>query len=295
MDEFPTRNSTSTSTFCSVVCRNCSLIFHHRPNSFFSSNATKISVILSPFQCPPAVEPCLFPDFSLVSQIQKNRQQLQGYDVTLKRIEEIDVATIVSSNPNIPIDMKIFDNIREEIFCYTVGQMSTIPVEFVHRDAMKRWLAKRDELETEFNVKIRPKIHFNDQQETSRSAHIGELTQEDTLKTTTRQQTQETRTVEPVRGAVPTVETTVVSFFLRSPSQTALFAKKIIEEGSFSFIERTFHVQTEITPSSNANERMVKISGVKSATEPALKYLLSFPSICRTKLYDHAISKKNSI
>ena len=123
-------------------------------------------------------------------------------------------------------------------------------------------------------------------------ADIAALMQKMVPKTSKPRQTRRTRSAEPVRiSAPPTVETVVVLFFLRSPAQVALFAVKNIEERIFSFIKRTFQVQTEITPSSNANQREVKISGVRSAIEGARKYLLNFSSFCRTKVYDDVTGK----
>ena len=169
MDPFPERSSTSTWMFYCVVYPNNSSIFRHRPNISFSSNATWISVRISFFGCPPLVELRSFADFSSICAIQRNQRQLKGRDVALRRIDEIDVATIKPSNPDVPIDMKLFDDIRDEIFCYTVEQVSTISVEFLHRDVMKRWLTKRDEIETKFSVTIRPQVSFNDQHDTSSS------------------------------------------------------------------------------------------------------------------------------
>ena len=125
----------------------------------------------------------------------------------------------------------------------------------------------------------------------TKSAHIANLMQKVVPKIVTRRQTRGKRSAGPVRGAVSTI---VVLFSLRSPSSIALFADKIIEERIFSFIKRTFQVHTEITPSSNANQRVVKVTGHTSAIEQAREHLLHFPSLCQTKVFDHATSKTNS-
>ena len=124
----------------------------------------------------------------------------------------------------------------------------------------------------------------------ARSIHIGVLMQNVTLKTAT----EGTRRMEPVRSAPPTAETIVISLALRSPSQIALFADKIIEERLFTFIERTFQIRTKITSSGTTNQRVVEITGLKSAVERAREALLTFPSLCRTKVYDHPAGKTNS-
>ncbi|CAF3583212.1 unnamed protein product [Rotaria sp. Silwood1] len=96
-------------------------------------------------------------DFDQLRRVQKSRRQLQGTDIVLKQIYELEAAFIESNNN--PLSIEIIENMVEpvfdNVFIFTVESNRTGFVEFIDGDSLKKWLADSDTIQQKFDVNIK--------------------------------------------------------------------------------------------------------------------------------------------
>lgn len=157
--KFLGRSSTSMSMSSSVVHRDQSSTSRHQLNRSFSFNAISLSV--GPlFWCGPLVidRHLHLLDFIAVCRTQKNRRQLQGRDVILERIHEVDSVLVELTDTDPQTVTSIVDSGQEEIFTITNEGPQLVCIEFLHSHALRQWMQRCKEIETKLRVKIKPNV-----------------------------------------------------------------------------------------------------------------------------------------
>ncbi|CAF1000281.1 unnamed protein product [Rotaria sordida] len=104
-------------------------------------------------------------DFNQVHRVQKSRRQLQGTDISLKQVYELERAIIESIHN--PLSVEIIENIIEpvvhDVFTFTVQSSRTAFIEFIHADSLKQWLLITDTIQQKFDVNIKLDIKYVDE------------------------------------------------------------------------------------------------------------------------------------
>jgi hypothetical protein len=104
-------------------------------------------------------------DFDQLRRLQKSRRQVQGRDVALRQVYEIE--TVIIESMQMPLSCTIVQNIIESVyqnvFTFTVASNQIALVEFIHADALKQWLSTNDVTKQKFNVDIKPRIQCVDE------------------------------------------------------------------------------------------------------------------------------------
>ncbi|CAM4906998.1 unnamed protein product [Rotaria socialis] len=101
-------------------------------------------------------------DFSQLYSQQKGRRQLQGNNISLKQIYEIETVCIEStSNPlSIEIIKTMVQPVLDDVFIFTLLSNRTALIEFIHADSLKKWLSAKDATQQKFGVKIAPNVKY---------------------------------------------------------------------------------------------------------------------------------------
>jgi len=114
---------------------------------------------------------------------------VQGRDISLKQIYEIETATIESVQTSLSstVVQNIIEPVYDNIFTFTVVSNQTAFVEFIHVDALKQWLSISNAIKQKFNVDIKPSIKCVDEDDgnsTSRRSSTLQSTKSKTDNTT---------------------------------------------------------------------------------------------------------------
>jgi hypothetical protein len=90
---------------------------------------------------------------------------VQGRAISLKQVYEIE--TVIIESMQIPLSCTIVQNIiqpiYENVFTFTIVSNQIALVEFIHADALKKWLSINDVTKQKFNVDIKPSIKCVDE------------------------------------------------------------------------------------------------------------------------------------
>lgn len=101
----------------------------------------------------------------MLHRVQKSRRQLQGRDISLKQVYEIDTATIVSIHTPLSIEIvqNIIKSVDHDVFIFSLISNQKALVEFIHSDAFKHWLSTSDAIKQKFGVNIKLNIKYVDE------------------------------------------------------------------------------------------------------------------------------------
>ena len=104
-------------------------------------------------------------EYSLDFNRLNSRPKLQGRDVVLKQVYEIETVMIESTERSLSsiVIQDIIKSIHEDIFKWKVVSKKNILIEFTHADALRQWLSNRDRIKERFNVNIQLKIQYIDE------------------------------------------------------------------------------------------------------------------------------------
>lgn len=99
-------------------------------------------------------------DFDQLCRVQRSRRQMQGRDVSLKQLYEIDTIIIESDGiPLLPTRIQtIVESVYEDVFTFTIKSNQTAYVEFIHADILEKWLSNSDIIEKNFNITLVPSV-----------------------------------------------------------------------------------------------------------------------------------------
>ncbi len=104
-------------------------------------------------------------DFDQLQRIQKSRRQIQGTDVSLKQIYEIETVIIESLRASLSFTsvQNMIKSVVENVFIFTIVSNQEALVEFIHADALKQWLVNSDVIKQKFDINIKPSIKCVDE------------------------------------------------------------------------------------------------------------------------------------
>ncbi len=119
-----------------------------------------------------------FLDFDQLRRIQRSRRQVQGRDISLKQVYEIETAIIesIQTSLSFTVVQNIIEPVYENIFTFTVVSNQTAFVEFIHADALKQWLSINNAIKQKFNVDIKLSIKCVDEDDRNRSSRRSSAT-----------------------------------------------------------------------------------------------------------------------
>lgn len=82
---------------------------------------------------------------------------MQGIDICLKQIYEIDTVFIESNSIQLSIDSinSIVESAIQNIFSFTILSNTTAIIEFIKTDDLKKWLVDKDTIQKKFNIKMK--------------------------------------------------------------------------------------------------------------------------------------------
>jgi hypothetical protein len=105
--------------------------------------------------------------------MQKSRRQLQGRNISLKRVYEIETVFIDSIHTSLSTEIiqSIIEPVYHDVFTFLLMSNQEALVEFIHSDALKRWLSTSDATKQKFGIDIKPKVKFADENDNIGTAH----------------------------------------------------------------------------------------------------------------------------
>ncbi|CAF2687797.1 unnamed protein product [Rotaria sp. Silwood2] len=129
----------------------------HYINTLTNSYSYKITEVLTQgeqillIQCNNTI------DFDMVRRLHKSRSQLQGTNISLKQVYELEnviITSVQNSLLSIEIIERILQPVFDNIFNFTIQSNQTARVEFVRADHLKEWLFDCHTVQRQFGVKI---------------------------------------------------------------------------------------------------------------------------------------------
>ena len=95
-------------------------------------------------------------------RIHQSRLQLQGTDILLRRIHELDKVIVQSTRQPLSIALvqRIIEPVQQQIFTFTLESKQTAHIEFLSADDCEQWLQTKNRREKEFGVTIEPWVEY---------------------------------------------------------------------------------------------------------------------------------------
>ncbi|CAF3890016.1 unnamed protein product [Rotaria sp. Silwood2] len=125
------------------------LLINHCPFKFTDLSSAQQQILL--IQCDNTI------DFNQARRVQKSRRQLQGTDISLKQVYELDKAIVESIHNRLSIEIieNIIESFLHDVFTFTVQSSQTVLIEFINADSLKKWLLLTDITQQKFGVNIK--------------------------------------------------------------------------------------------------------------------------------------------